>query len=167
LARLAKGYAHACNYTVNNHQYTQGYYLADYIYPPWSVFVKAVSNPQNKKEAEFSKMQEACRKDIERAFGVLQAWFAIVCGPARFWDKRTLWNITACCVILHNMIIEDERDLNMEFFYDNVGSCVKPTRNPDEIQAFLETYHNIENAETHWQLKNDPLEHHWQSHGGE
>jgi hypothetical protein len=44
---------------------------------------------------------------------------------------------------------------------------VKPTRNPNEIQAFLETYRNIENAETHWQLKNDMLEHHWQRHGGE
>jgi hypothetical protein len=65
------------------------------------------------------------------------------------------------------MIIEDERGLNLEFLYGNVGSRVKPTRNPDEIQAFLETYRNIENAETHWQLKNDLLEHHWQSHGGE
>jgi hypothetical protein len=38
------------------------------------------------------------------------------------------------------MIIEDGSDLNLECFYDNVGSRVKPTRNPDEIQAFLETY---------------------------
>jgi hypothetical protein len=74
-------------------------------------FVKTIFNPQNKKEAEFAKMQEACRKDIERAFGVLQARFAIVRGLARFWDKRTLRNIMTCCVILHNMIIEDERDL--------------------------------------------------------
>jgi hypothetical protein len=103
----------------------------------------------------------------ERAFGVLLARFAIVRGPARFWDKRTLRNITACCVILHNMIIEDERDLNLEFFYDKVDSRVKPTRNPIEIKAFLETYHNIENAETNWQLKNDLLRHHWQRHGGE
>uniref|UniRef100_A0A452XFZ4 Uncharacterized protein n=1 Tax=Aegilops tauschii subsp. strangulata TaxID=200361 RepID=A0A452XFZ4_AEGTS len=33
-----------------------------------------------------------------------------------------------CCVILHNMILEDARDMNLEFFYDNVGSHVKPTR---------------------------------------
>jgi hypothetical protein len=111
--------------------------------------MKTIFNPQNKKEDEFAKMQEACRKDIERAFGVLQARFAIVRGPARFWDERTLRNIMTYCVILHNMIIEDERDLNLEFFYDNVGSRVKPTRNPDEIQAFLETYCNIENVETH------------------
>jgi hypothetical protein len=25
------------------------------------------------------------------------------------------------CVILHNMIIEDERDKNMEVFFDDVG----------------------------------------------
>lgn len=30
------------------------------------------------------------------------------------------------CVILHNMIIEDDRDLNLEPFYDNVGRRVKP-----------------------------------------
>jgi hypothetical protein len=33
LARLAKGDAQACNYTVNGRQYTMGYYLADGIYP--------------------------------------------------------------------------------------------------------------------------------------
>ena len=40
------------------------------------------------KEAIFTKAQESARKDIERAFGVLQARFAIVRGPARFWDKK-------------------------------------------------------------------------------
>uniref|UniRef100_A0A453EZ62 DDE Tnp4 domain-containing protein n=1 Tax=Aegilops tauschii subsp. strangulata TaxID=200361 RepID=A0A453EZ62_AEGTS len=52
--------------------------------------------------------QEAARKYIERAFGVLQSRFAIVRGPARLWDKKTLSNIMTCCVILYNMIIEDE-----------------------------------------------------------
>jgi hypothetical protein len=28
------------------------------------------------------------------------------------------------CVILHNMIIDDERDLKLEFFYDNIGIAV-------------------------------------------
>jgi hypothetical protein len=46
--------------------------------------VKTISNPKTKKEAEFGKVQEACQKDIERAFGVLQARFAIVRGPAHF-----------------------------------------------------------------------------------
>jgi hypothetical protein len=49
------------------------------------------------------------------------------------------------------MIIEDEMEMDMdsEFFFGNVGSHVKPTRNPDRLQAFLQTYRNIENTSTH------------------
>jgi hypothetical protein len=64
------------------------------------------------------------------------------------------------------MIIEDERDLNVEFFFDNVGTRVKPARNPDQIEAFLETYRNIENDGAHKQLPLDLIQHHWQRHGG-
>jgi len=106
-----------------------------------------------------------CRKDIERAFGVLQSRFAIVRGPARFWDKQTLKNIMTCCVILHNMIIEDERGLNLDLPYDNVGSRVKPDRNPDCVEAFLQTYREIENEDTHKKLQLDLVEHTWQLHG--
>ena len=120
-ARLASGDAPACNYTINGHEYTKGYYLADGIYPPWCTFVKSIKDPKTRKHFEFARVQEAARKDIERAFGVLQSRFVIVRGSAHFWDKRTLKNIITCCVILHNMILEDERGMNLEFFYDNVG----------------------------------------------
>ena len=68
---------------------------------------------------------------------MLQARFAIVRGLARLWDNKSLRNIMTACVILDNMIIDDERDLNLEFFYDNVGSHVKPTRDGNEIMHFL------------------------------
>jgi hypothetical protein len=45
----------------------------------WTTFVK---DPQDNIEAEFAKAQESACKDIERAFGVLQAR-----GHARFRDK--------------------------------------------------------------------------------
>ncbi|XP_071680459.1 uncharacterized protein [Lolium perenne] len=66
------------NYKVMNNEYTIGYYLADGIYPDWATFVKSVKDPQDRIEAEFAKAQEAARKDIERAFGVLQTSFAII-----------------------------------------------------------------------------------------
>jgi hypothetical protein len=57
----------------------------------------------------------------------LQARFAIVWGPSHFWDKGTLRDIMTTCVILHNMIIEDEKHLNLEFFFDNVGTDTSQT----------------------------------------
>ena len=70
-----------------------GYYLADGIYPQWSTFVKTIPSPQGNKRAHFAKQQESARKDVERAFGVLQARFAIVRRPARFWERKTLKDI--------------------------------------------------------------------------
>ena len=54
-------------------EYDMGYLLADGIYPDWPVFIKSVERPQGLKHKHFSKCQEACRKGVERAFGVLQA----------------------------------------------------------------------------------------------
>ena len=52
-------------------------------------------------------------KDVERAFGVLQYIFAIIHGPSRFWDIKTMKYIMTSCVILHNLIIEDETEVNI------------------------------------------------------
>jgi hypothetical protein len=89
-----------------------GYNLADGIYPSWSTFVKSKMVPANVKDQNFTKAQESQRKDVEHAFGVLQARFAIVRGAPRFWDEVTLRDIMTACIIMHNMIIEDERDDN-------------------------------------------------------
>jgi hypothetical protein len=122
-SNLVSDKAQACNYTVNGHEYNMGYYLADRIYSEWATLVKTIRNPEGRAEAEFAKAQETVQKDIERAFGVLQARFAIVRGPSRFWDKGTLQDIMTTCVILHNMIIEDEKHLNLEFFFECWCPC--------------------------------------------
>jgi hypothetical protein len=78
-----------------------------------------LGSPANSKDKIFAATQEAQRKDVERAFGVLQARFAIVRNPARFWDEATLRHIMLACIIMHNMIVEDERDAkSLEVPYD-------------------------------------------------
>jgi hypothetical protein len=76
-ARLAIASQEAlnCNYTVNGNH---GLYLADGIYPAWSTFVKSMHIPKKRDGGYFLKAQEEAQKDMERAFGVLQAHFAIV-----------------------------------------------------------------------------------------
>ncbi|XP_024190314.1 uncharacterized protein LOC112194298 [Rosa chinensis] len=64
----------------------------------------------NYQTQHFTRMQEAYRKDVERAFGILQARWAIIRGPARGWSKENLQYIMMTCIILHNMIVEDEHD---------------------------------------------------------
>jgi len=77
-SHITEGRAPPANYTINGHNYTMGYYLGDGIYPQWSTIVKTISCPQGKKAKLFAAAQESARKDVERAFGVLQARFAIV-----------------------------------------------------------------------------------------
>ncbi|XP_061999020.1 uncharacterized protein LOC133716326 [Rosa rugosa] len=96
------------NYYVNGTPYEFGYYLADGIYPKWATLVQSIRQPENEQEEYFSTKQEAYRKDVERAFGILQARFAIVRQPARGWDKDSLSTIMLACIILQNMIVEDE-----------------------------------------------------------
>ena len=86
-------------FVANGHTYNYGYYLADGIYPRWQTFVKPVKNPQGKKVLDLHNAQAAARKDVKRAFGILQAQFAIVRGPARFWDQDMLWYVMTACVI--------------------------------------------------------------------
>ena len=76
-----------------------GYYLADGIYPRWAMIVKTISQPQDAKRQLFARMQEACRKDVKRAFGVLQARFNIVRVPARGWSDEDLYYIMKTSII--------------------------------------------------------------------
>ncbi|KAF8394583.1 hypothetical protein HHK36_020797 [Tetracentron sinense] len=113
---LTDGRAVVVNYSVNGNDYTISYYLADGIYLQWSIFVKTISSPQGNKQKYFVAAQESARKDVELAFGVLQARFTIVHRPARFWKFETLKDIMKTCIIMHNMIVEDERDVGVEDF---------------------------------------------------
>jgi hypothetical protein len=76
-----------------------GYYLVDVIYPNWSTFVKTIPRPLEAKRKYFTSKQKFARKDVERAFGVLQSRFAIICGPVQYWDEETLPNIMKACII--------------------------------------------------------------------
>jgi hypothetical protein len=84
------------------------------------------------------------RKDVERTFRILQSQFTIVRFLARFWDQEILWYIMTACVTMHNMIIQDERDIDKVYGgYDLMGRQVRPERNVNRIASFLEAYHDI------------------------
>jgi hypothetical protein len=106
---LAQGRAPYVNHTINSQNYNMWYFLADGIYPQWATFVKTISSPQGNERKHFAAAQESARKDVELAFGVLQARFAIVRGPPQFWKIETLKDIMMAFVILNNMIVKDKQ----------------------------------------------------------
>jgi hypothetical protein len=81
--------------------------LVDGIYPEYSRFVKGLKNPVTYREKQFTKWQESCRKDIERAFGVLQGKFQTMARPFHQFDLTIIGAKVATCMILHNMCVSD------------------------------------------------------------
>lgn len=53
-ASLAEGCAPLCNYSINEHDYMMGYYLANGIYPLWATLVKTIPAPQGRKKHFFA-----------------------------------------------------------------------------------------------------------------
>ncbi|XP_041026982.1 uncharacterized protein LOC121267187 [Juglans microcarpa x Juglans regia] len=170
-AALAEGRAPLCNYTINGHEYTLGYYLTNGIYPSWATLVKTIPSPQGNKKKHFAACQESTRKDVERAFGVLQGRFAIVHRPARFFRPEVLKDILYACIILHNMIVEEECHLYLraeQFIYEQTEETPNEPILHDNILEFMEfiaQYHRIRDRGTHSQLQADLIDHIWNIHG--
>uniref|UniRef100_A0A0D3BGD7 DDE Tnp4 domain-containing protein n=1 Tax=Brassica oleracea var. oleracea TaxID=109376 RepID=A0A0D3BGD7_BRAOL len=172
---IIKGQAPKVTYYVNGREYHLAYYLTDGIYPKWATFIQFIPIPQGPKAVLFAQRQEAVRKDVERAFGVLQARFAIIKNPALFGDKTKIGKIMRACIILHNMIVEDERDGYTQFDVsefqqgeDNGSSYVDLTFSadmPTNIVNMMGVRTRIRDKQMHQQLKDDLVEHIWRIFG--
>ncbi|GJY43578.1 ALP1-like protein isoform X1 [Tanacetum coccineum] len=99
----------------NEVTFEKGYYLADDIYPQWASFVKSFTVASLEKNVLYKRKQEGARKDIERAFGVLQGRWRIISQLTRAWTINKLRRVMHTCIILHNMILEDQKYALTEF----------------------------------------------------
>ncbi|XP_048611876.1 uncharacterized protein LOC111211738 [Brassica napus] len=125
------------------------------------------------KAEKFAQKQESVRKDVERAFGVLQSKFAIVKNPALQWDKEKIGKIMRTCVILHNMIVENERhgyaQINTSEFESGESNRTSKVTSRESIQAgdMLGMRREVRDQEKHSRLKADLMENIWQKFGDE
>jgi hypothetical protein len=156
---MLRGSSSGMTFVVNGVEYSRYYLLADGIYPSWSCFVQSIHEPADEKRAHYSKVQEACRKDVERCFGVLQSRFAIIQNPSRHWSQDTISDIMIACVVLHNMVIEDEQENNLQPILEiNAALQFGHGVTFEELAAATQ---EIEDEDVHFSLRGDLIEHLW------
>ncbi|XP_051140027.1 uncharacterized protein LOC127257638 [Andrographis paniculata] len=169
--RYMDGTAPPIEYEVNGRQYNLPYYLTDGIYPKHAVFMQAKNNPVTAKERAFTTLQEACRKDIERAFGVLQQKWRILAMPARMRKTSDLLRVMTTCIILHNMIVEDECGHNLPVWTPPIEENQNFPEHEQSVEDVRLLYRirmgRIRNSETNVRLCDDLINHQWMRSGGE
>lgn len=80
--------------------------LVDGIYPRLSRFVKTYDQATDHRSQQFCGWQESARKDVERAFGVIQRKFQVLRRPLEQWYLDDIGGIVTTCIIFHNMMVE-------------------------------------------------------------
>ncbi|CAL9018669.1 unnamed protein product, partial [Prunus brigantina] len=176
---VLRGEAPNITYEINNTVYQNGYYLVDGIYPRWTTFVKSILHSRFEKQKLYAAYQEGYRKDVERCFGILQAWWAIIRGAARLFDEEVLRSIMMTCIILHNMIVEDEYDYDAVDVYEPdpmnmaltriyekpLGPNVEPLEHEPLVKDscfmthMIDRYTEIQSSYIHEQRQVDLMEH--------
>jgi len=66
--------------------------------------------PQGNKKNILQRHKKLVERMLNGHLGSYNLGFAIVRGPVHLWDEESLGNIMRACIIMHNMIVEDERN---------------------------------------------------------
>ncbi|XP_074271416.1 uncharacterized protein LOC141595350 [Silene latifolia] len=111
-----------------------------------------------------------CKKRQERMWKEHLEFYRLVgeLNAARFWDRRNLKEIMYACIILHNMIVENEGDQITNFVPD-IDEGPPINYNQGSIEEFRSTLHrraDVRDRDIHHQLRADLVEHIWQRFGG-
>ena len=99
--------AEAVPFDIGDEEFNKCFILVDGIYPKFSRFVKGIKEPTSNKEKKYTAWQEASRKDVERAFGVLKCTWQFLDRPILLHNLKDISLRTTCCIILHNILVAD------------------------------------------------------------
>ena len=163
------------DFKVDGVNYHQPYVLVDGIYPEWSCFLKPIGYPLTEAEKNYTKRQEARRKDVERAFGCLTIKWNILRKPSLTPNLVMMSKILRVCCILHNMHVEEKMmegsgaSVADAVFEESMASdqtdageselnLVKP---PCIIESFVNYYRHLKSSDLHNSLRRNVSNHLW------
>ncbi|XP_071741268.1 uncharacterized protein [Rutidosis leptorrhynchoides] len=113
-----------------------------------------------KKRTYFSKKQASARQDVERTFGILQGPWHILQQPARTYKIKAIQRIMHCCIILHNMIVEDNGYNIAENLKVYEQAVNMQTSWIDRCDPYKRRTKELRDIEVHDGLRFDLAEHH-------
>jgi hypothetical protein len=108
--------------------------------------------------------QVSVRKDVEYAFDLLKKRFNILAIPNRSYSQRILDLIMCACIILHNMIINDERNGGYDDNYHTVTFIVAPPvtyEAPTSLTTIIQREVHLTSELMFSNLQSDLIEHVW------
>ena len=160
---------------MNHHDHSVAYWLAHGISLKYACFVKTIPNATTRMQKFFRTAQEAKRKDIERAFGILQARFHILTCPCRLWNRNAMDTVMRTCVLLHNLMIDYEREhnINGDYIHDPanyapVHQFVVVPLNPEQtMEDRDERVREMQNVEYHNLIQHDLMVEMWEKWNNE
>ena len=77
-----------------------------------------------------------------------------------------LWYIMHTCVVMYNMIIENECDQDVDYsHYELFGHPVRVWRRAERVARFVASYHAIRRPEAHDDLQKDLIKEWWAWNG--
>jgi hypothetical protein len=163
-------------FRIDGVSYHQPYVLVDGIYPEWSCFMKPLGAPLTEADKNYTKRQEARRKDVERAFGCLQIKWNILKKPSLTPNLVLMSKILRVCCILHNMHVEEkiaecttssvsdavEADA-MASDQEGAGESELELAMPSTMESFANVFMHLKNREKHLELRKHLSNHLWNS----
>jgi Plant transposon protein len=111
-------------FQIHDESFDKMYVLVDGIYPKYARFVQGLTSPVGIKQKKYTGWQEACRKDIERAFALLQGKWQCTARPMYQIELKNVGNGMAACLILHSMGVADRVMDDVRAVYDPASSIV-------------------------------------------
>ena len=118
-------------YKIGDQEFNLLFVLVDGIYPRFTRFLKGFKEPISRPEKRYTTWQESARKDVERAFGVLQCMWQWIARPIHLRKMDAIAERVACCMIMHNMCVSDRiMDGDVRARYDPANGRDMP---PQEV----------------------------------
>ncbi|GKC39625.1 ALP1-like protein isoform X1 [Tanacetum coccineum] len=110
----------------------------------------------------FKKRQDSARKDVERAFGVLEGRWGIIQQPAGQYHVNNIRRIMYYCIIIHNMILEDQKMTITDWnkMYANPSRNMQRTW-VERCETHRRKAKELRDRETHISLQQNLMEHIW------